>query len=198
MSPRAVFALVAASFSSSPVASLAQDAAPESPNTAIMGPPEPANGVSVTISPIHLAFPILELTAEVAIAPKLSAALIGGIGSVTATAPGIEQEFSAWEAGAHVRYYLTGDFDGGLQAGFEILMVGIDDNDPTVDASGDGLAFGPFIGWKWVAGAGFTFDGQLGIERLFATASASDGTASESASDETWVPLLNLNVGWSF
>ena len=42
--------------------------------------------------------------------------------------------------------------------------------------------------------AGFTFDAQLGFEHVSARASSGTSTAG----DKTFIPLLNLNVGWSF
>ena len=67
-------------------------------------------------------------------------------------------------------------------------------SDSNLSAKGEGVAVGPFLGYKYTADVGFTFDAQLGIERVFAKATS----GSSNASDSTYVPLLNLNVGWSF
>ena len=50
---------------------------------------------------------------------------------------------------------------------------------------------GSFLGYKIATDVGFTFDGQLGVEHVSAQ-------ADNGQSNKTWIPLLNLNIGWSF
>ena len=146
--------------------------------------------VSVTISPIHLTLPIVELTAEVRAADKAGVAAIAGVGKASG--------YPAWELGAQGRYYLLGSFDHGMQIGGEVLYLHMSTNQGAVQASGAGGAVGPFIGYKIAARFGLTFDVQLGAEYLFATANASNGASTATTSDSRLVPLLNLNLGWSF
>ena len=56
------------------------------------------------------------------------------------------------------------------------------------------VAVGPFLGYKVMSDAGFTFDRQLGFEHLSVQASAQ----GETASGKDMIVLLNLNIGWSF
>ncbi len=174
-------------------------------------PYEDDRRVSITFSPIHLLFPVFELTVEARIAHKLGVAIVAGGGTISSDdveyddGSGVRTEeitATVWEAGAQVRYYVFGGFDHGMQLGAEALYVhvSVDDVGSTnVSGTGEGLGIGPFVGYKIATRAGFTFDGQLGLQYYAVQAEASDDTG-ESASDEesAVAPMLNLNVGWSF
>lgn len=155
-------------------------------------PPEhPRRVFSLTISPIHLLLPVVELTGEARVHDKVGVALIAGAGKYTdPNVSGISA--TVYEAGAQVRVYVIGDFRHGMQVGGELLYLHL--NDDRVAISGEGLAVGPFLGYKIMIDAGFTFDAQLGFEHISARAEGSGATAN----DRTFIPLLNLNVGWSF
>jgi hypothetical protein len=155
-------------------------------------PPSPRRSFSLTISPLHLISPILELTGEVRAADKVGVAVVAGAGKVSDTTNGVKVSASALEAGAQVRYYALGDFGSGMQLGAEVLYLHVSDSN--LSATGQGVAAGPFVGYKYTADAGFTFDGQLGFEYLGVKASSAGSTAST----KKFFPLLNLNVGWSF
>jgi hypothetical protein len=179
-------------------------AVPEAPppagpaGTLVPQPPPPDEHpyryFSLTISPIHLTFPILELTGEARLADRFSVAGIFGVGKISDTdkATGIKIDATAVELGGHVRYYALGDFRHGMQVGAEVLYLHLADSRLVV--KGEGVAIGPFIGYKYTADIGFTFDTQVGVEYVGARASSTTASASDSA----WIPLLNLNVGWSF
>lgn len=157
--------------------------------------------LAVTISPIHLALPIVELTGEYAVQRKLGVAVIAGVGSVGVDySDGTSDSFTAWELGASGRYYVLGDFDHGMQVGAEVMFLGIsgDAREGTISASGQGLTAGGFVGYKIAADFGLTFDGQVGYQAILVGAQASDGEESASTSDSSGGVLLNLNVGWSF
>lgn len=161
--------------------------------------------MSVTFSPAHLLFPVVELTGEFKAHDRWSAALIGGYGSVTQknTAFG-EQTYDVWEAGGQARFYALGDFDHGMHLGAEVLYINvsnqIETSSGTVSGVGEGITVGPFIGYKVATALGFTFDGQVGYQRMGLGAEASNESSGETVSEEDsdWGPLLNLNVGWSF
>lgn len=146
--------------------------------------------ISFTFSPLHLILPIVEVTGEARLQPKLGVAGIVGVGSVGG--------FLAFELGAQGRYYLFGDFDNGMQIGGEVLYVNVSTTSGSIAATGNGLAVGPFIGYKFSASFGLTFDAQLGIEYDISLASASSGSTTTSAAQGGFIPLLNLNVGWAF
>jgi hypothetical protein len=156
--------------------------------------------ISLTISPLHLVLPVAEFTVEGRIVDSIGLAGILGLGSVTGEYDdGTTETFFAYELGGQFRYYLLGDFDHGMQIGLEALFVGVDTEIESVQAIGNGLAVGPFIGYKIAIDAGFTFDAQLGIQYLAIKAEASDASGtSATASEKRVIPLLNLNLGWSF
>ena len=65
--------------------------------------------VSVTVSPLHLVVPMVELTGEFRLDDKVGLAAIGGVGSSAGVA--------LWELGGQARYYFLGDFADGLLVG---------------------------------------------------------------------------------
>lgn len=130
--------------------------------------------VSVTVSPIHLAFPMVELTGEFALSDKGSAAAIVGIGET--------QGVSVWEVGGQGRYYFLGNFSRGVGFGGEVLYVGASSG----GYSASGAAVGPFVAGKYAFGFGLTGDLALGAQVV-----GIGGTSGV-------IPLININVGWSF
>lgn len=161
----------------------------------------PRRTVSVTISPIHLTMPVLELTGEFRVLDKLGLAVVLGGGKITPDqTPGLPSPpaIPIWEAGVQARYYVLGDFRHGMQVGGELMYLHASIDDGGVSAVADGFSMGPFLGYKVMADIGFTFDCQLGYQFMGVAGSATNGqmTASDSSSDHG--VLLNLNVGWSF
>lgn len=156
---------------------------------------------SLTISPIHLAFPVVELTGEMAVSPKLGIAGIGGFGSITAENNlGEKKSIPVLELGGQAAYYVVGSFRHGMQVGAEAmwLKVFIPEKEG-VSVSTNGLAIGPLLGYKWAARFGLTFLVQGGYQWLFAQAKGTDAAGNEiEASQDSGIPLLNLNAGWSF
>jgi len=180
----------------------AQAPAPE-PYRMPVSPALPDRSLSVTVSPVHLLFPMLEGTVEYRLGPRLGLAGVAGLGSISVESGADSTRFVAVEAGASVRYYPLGSFQGGLQVGAEALYVylAVDESTTSVVVSGasDGLSLGPFVGYKWTGRSGFTFDGQLGLAVAAYHAHAEDSAGGSSSADSSSVfPLLNLNVGWSF
>jgi hypothetical protein len=145
---------------------------------------------SITLSPLHLVMPLVEVTGEFKLADRVGLAVIGGAGRV--------EDYPVWEAGAQGRFYALGSFRGGLELGAELLALGVSVEEGGVTGTGVGLAMGPFVGGKYITDIGFTIDGQLGGSVVFASAQATDGTSTESQGSRTLTPLLNLNLGWSF
>ncbi len=102
-----------------------------------------------------------------------------------------------FEGGVQGRYYLLGSFENGMQIGAEMLGIYASTNagaSSGITATGTGLAVGPFLGYKYVAPFGLTLDLQGGVEVLAVSASGGGSSASAGAV----IPLLNLNIGWSF
>ncbi len=84
----------------------------------------------------------------------------------------------------------------GMQVGGELMIASADAQDMSAHVTGVGVAVGPFIGYKHTFGFGLTLDAQGGVEYVAGTASDQNSTAT--ATGDGAIPLINLNVGWSF
>jgi hypothetical protein len=185
-------------------------ARPAAPADPVLEPKDEDRTAYISISPFHLALPMVELTGEFKAHRKIGVAVIGGVGSVTVngtstsglTTTATKEKFGVWEVGGQLVSYPVGHFDHGMQLGVEVLYMGLTGSNPTggVDVTGaaNGLAMGPFVGYKLATRVGFSFNVQGGAEYVTARATANAGTATASASASAWIPLLNINVGWSF
>lgn len=153
------------------------------------------------MSPLHLVLPVFELTAEVRVADGFGIAAIAGIGAVTAEdSSGEDHRFSAYELGAQLVFYPLEAFDS-LQVGAEALYIKVereDDADADVSGVADGFALGPLVGYKLITNVGFTFVVQGGVQYVAYRAETTDGSGTSSDSESRFIPLLNLNLGWSF
>jgi hypothetical protein len=160
--------------------------------------------VSVTFSPLHLISPVFELQVEARVVPHFGVAVIGGIGSISAdaTAAGVgSQKFSVYEVGTQLVGYPLRSFDR-LQLGAELMWIHVGTetfNGEPIKANAGGLAVGPFVGYKLLAQVGFTFFVQGGFQYVAVKANASDDAGnSATAKQSSFIPLVNLNIGWSF
>jgi hypothetical protein len=186
----------------------AEAPAAAAPAEARAAAPKREHDVSLTFSPFHLLLPVFEVTGEYAVDDHFGVAVIAGYGSLpisTTTVYNVggssttsTEHVGVWELGGHVNYYVLGNFDHGMQLGAEILWVGasVGANDSHTSVVATGLAVGPYLGYKIATHVGFTFEANLGVEYLAARANTSDGTSS--AQEKKVIPLVNLNVGWSF
>jgi hypothetical protein len=154
-------------------------------------PEEPARMVSVTWSPAHLVLPLVELTAEFTPMRHWGLSVIGGYGSVTDNMSKVSGR--AIEAGGQINYYPLRDF-AGLDLGVEALYLSLDDVNVDSSATAAGLAIGPFVGYKALFPIGLTLVAQLGFEVVAVKGESSTSMAKENG----FIPLLNLNAGWSF
>ena len=180
----------------------AQDGAEVAPADDAMTAASQGHRTALTISPIHLAISVVEVTAEQMVAPKMGAALIAGIGKRAEN----EDWGSVWELGAQFRYYALGDFNHGLQLGAEVVHIGVSASESLggikVDATAGGTTYGAFAGYKVAADFGLTFDIQIGYMAMLLTgeaqATVGNQTVSATDSDTDAGALVNLNLGWSF
>ena len=86
----------------------------------------PRRVFSLTISPIHLFLPVVELTGEARVHDKVGVALIAGAGKYSdPNVTGISA--TVYEAGGQVRVYVIGDFRHGMQLGGELLYLHLSD-----------------------------------------------------------------------
>jgi hypothetical protein len=163
-------------------------------------PPSPRD-VSLTVSVGRLLLPLLEVEAEVRIGSMLGLAAFGGAGVVSVeTEESGNESLAAYELGAKVLFYPIETFEN-LELGAEFLYINIssdDLGDDHVEGFATGIAVGPLLGYKTISEKGFTFSVQGGIAYIALHAEASSETDSAEESEQTWMPLLNLNLGWSF
>lgn len=147
--------------------------------------------IAVTISPLHLLSPILELTTEFRVDDRVGVAAIGGFGRV-------DREFWAFLAGGQMRWYALGSFAHGLQLGGQLLYLHVNSSDidgSGIGGAGNGLALGPFLGYKFTSSVGLTVEVQGGVQVLAIDTAADDGSTARGGS---FGPLANANIGWSF
>jgi hypothetical protein len=155
--------------------------------------------VSLTVSPVHLVLPLFEVTAEARLVPGLGAAAIVGAGSlaIDANDPSVDGDrASVYELGAQVVGYPIAPFRS-LELGVEAVWLHAslpEEAGVHVSATGQGLAVGPFLGYKVLTSGGFTFVVQGGAQYLALRAESSE----QSAEDKRVIGLVNLNLGWSF
>ena len=152
--------------------------------------------VSITVSPIHLILPIVEVTGEFRVADKVGVAGIAGAGTIPQA--NSSPPLFGLELGGQFRYYVLGSFIHGLQLGAELLLAHVRGSIGAATGAGTGISISPFLGYKIASNVGFTFDAQLGPSFNVAGASASQGGQTASASNSGVGVLLNLNIGWSF
>jgi hypothetical protein len=155
---------------------------------------------SLTLSPIHLVFPIYEFTGEYAVDPQFGVAGILGAGSITVQNDlDDDVKIPVFEFGGQAMYYALGSFRHGLQLGGEMVYIKISPpKDEGVSIDLNGLTFGPLIGYKFISSFGLTFLAQAGWQFLTAQVKATDESGQEiEGSGSGGFPNLNLNVGWS-
>jgi len=90
-----------------------------------------------------------------------------------------------------------------LELGAEAMYVHVSTTEPVGDydatAVGGGVAIGPLVGFKFIAGPGFTGFVQLGVSYAVIHAEANDNTGATASDDvNDFLVNLNLNLGWSF
>ncbi|HSD87517.1 MAG TPA: hypothetical protein VLB44_08375, partial [Kofleriaceae bacterium] len=149
---------------------------------------------------IRLIIPVVEFTVEYRVMDQLGVSIELGGGKRTISTGGTDVSGTELEGGAQVRYYLLGDFHKGLELGAEILDEHVKFDEPlpagVAGAAAGGVTVGPFAGYKIATHAGFTFEAQLGA-RYLAVDPPVTGQGAPTI-DSRWLPLLHLNIGWSF
>lgn len=197
------------------VPSLALAEAPAPEETAPAAVPaleveEELRDVAVTLAPANLMFGVVKLNGELRVRDEWGLQVSLGAGSFKSVA--------VREAGGQLRWYAIGDFDHGMQVGLEVMYIDLqfdleELNDAGVPVEAEaGLvatAVGPFVGYKIAFDGGFTLEAQLGIQRYGAKAHAGfdlsrlheelDGVSATLAKEGSfYLPLTNVNLGWSF
>lgn len=164
--------------------------------------------VALSLSPIHLLLPVVEVQGEYLFHDSFSAALILGYGKVDATVTrtysngAVDKEtitFDVFELGAQFRGYFWGGSEGGAYAGAEVVYLQVDGELDDVVGVAAGTTIGPFVGYKWTWD-NFFIDLNGGVQFLAVAAEAEDQSSGERDGEESSEvgPLLNFNLGWSF
>lgn len=166
-------------------------------------PPAPEHRLTVLWAPLRLVVPLVELTVEYRVADKIGASItLGGGKRTLSTGNNMDVPGNELEGGAQARYYALGDFSRGVELGAELLYERVRFDEPlpagVVGVAAGGLTVGPFVGYKVATKRGFTFEGQLGARYLVVEPPVQGSAAGMPAIESTWLPLLHLNVGWSF
>lgn len=160
------------------------------------------NSVALSVSPIHLLFPVFEVTAELLVSPQFSVALVAGAGSIsietTSNGDTTTDKFTVYELGAQGRYYFYGTAQEGALAGVELMYAHVSGETDGASGVGKGLGVGPIVGYKWVWDSGFFIDLNGGVLFLVAEGEATDGEETSSSEASSVGPNLNFNLGLSF
>ncbi|MCB9585907.1 MAG: hypothetical protein H6718_10955 [Polyangiaceae bacterium] len=166
-----------------------QPGATPEPDDAKRGP----SSVSISLSLLHLIGPLAEGTLE--LRPFDHVGIAGVLGRGNFTVDGTD--YTVWEYGGQLNIYSSA-FDGLAITGEVFRFSGEGEPEPGVKGSGRGTLLSGLIGYKGITTAGFTLIIQGGFTRVLAEVTAEHpqlGSASEDAS--TWLPMANLNLGWT-
>ena len=163
---------------------------------------KPGPKLTVMWAPLRLIVPLVEFTAEYRVLDKLGVSLTVGAGKRTVESSGDKASGTEIEGGAQVRYYVIGDFDHGMELGVEALEEYVKFDEPlpagVIAVAAGGFTVGPFVGYKVATGAGFTFEAQLGARYLVVEPAVQGASGASFGDVDKWLPLLHLNIGWSF
>ena len=96
-----------------------------------------------------------------------------------------DEKRTALEFGAQGIYYLFGNFGKGTELGLDARTVRFKGDGKLMEL-GDGVAVGPFIGYKRIFGPGVTLEAQLGVQAAF------------DKDDTRAIAFAMLGAGWSF
>jgi len=160
-----------------------------------------SSSASITVSPVHLMHPslrTLEVTAEFPLGDRVGLAAIGAYGH-----PNVDPIFGGSgnlsltiiEAGAQLRYYVTGGFRNGAHLGIEALATRIT-NDDNGD-NGISVTAGPLLGYKFYW-AGIALDLQVGLGVYASSRELTSDTVLELSQATGFSPFANINAGFTF
>jgi hypothetical protein len=173
---------------------------------------------SVTLSTLNLAKPILsdetvsfgpefEVFGEFNLADTFGVGPVLAYGHATSRTTEGPIGFDPIRIGLQGLWYPVGDFAHGMQLGvhtdYTHVWGGGESDGIRVQATAGGPSVAGLVGYKLVAGPGFTLMTQLGGGAQFLTASGSaqadDGTERDAESSAVAPKILfNINLGWSF
>jgi hypothetical protein len=193
-----VLSTVALASAAAPATATAQVAPPAMTPRALeaMPPPSRPPHGTVSLSPLHLAADMLEVTVETSIPtlPRLAPAVTLGVRA--ADGPDERANFGM-SFGASVAYYVLGSFSTGVALGLEGQLSSLDHQDVTGTVAplvvGDGAEASLWIGGKWTAPIGAAVTAQLGV----AWRRDLDTYDGDMVGPDRVRPIANLLVGWT-
>ena len=150
--------------------------------------------VSITLSTLPLIEPVVQIAAEWHAQKD-----VGFAGFIAAGG----NEGPIFATGIQLIWYALGDFEHGVQLGGD-LMFSIVDRASNVDLyeDGTGIALAAFAGYKLVMPFGFTANLQGGIRMTQSKRLIEYTVGGSLVSYYDYklepLPLVNINVGWSF
>ena len=157
--------------------------------------------LTVMWAPIRLVVPLVEITGELRVRDHLGAVLILGGGKRDLESNGMTISGTELEVGAQLRYYPMHAFSG-LHVGGEVLDEYVRFEEPlppgVVGVAAGGVTAGAFAGYKMLRASGFTFEAQAGARYLVIDPPFTGMIPAMPPSGSRWLPVLHLNVGWSF
>ena len=141
-----------------------------------MPPPfweDDAHTITLSISPLYLMVPMIELTAEFRVEDTRSWTVFGGVGRWGSD--------PIYDVGGQVREYVLGDFDDGINLGAEVMYSNVN----WTGKYDKNVAFGPFVG------------GKISIS-LFTVELQGGGHVVIDRDSIQLAPLINFTTGISF
>jgi hypothetical protein len=175
-------------------------AQPETPSAERDAPDD--RRLTIMWAPIRAIIPLVEVTAEYRAADKIGVMLELGGGRRTISNGMTDITGTEYEAGAQARYYVFGSFTRGWQIGAEVLDEYVAFHEPlppgVVAAAAGGVTAGAFGGYKIATRVGFTFEAQLGARYLVMDPHVTGTGMPTVDSSAKLLPLLHINVGWTF
>lgn len=161
-----------------------------------MPPPAARPNGTLSLSPVHLAADMLEVTGEVSMPglPRLAVAVMLGVRA--ADGPD-ERANVGLSFGGSIAYYLLGSFATGAAIGLEGQLSSLDEQDVPGSVAplvvGDGAEASLWLGGKWTSPIGAAVTAQVGA----AWRRDLDTHDGDMVGPSRVRPIVNLLVGWT-
>ena len=173
---------------------------------------------TITVSPLAMISPIAYVSAELHLAGNIGVAGIGALGRAKSCGPDagyIEAQLGACTGPSGTSFGLGGQFNyyfmhpfAGVHAGLEVMYghtrySGTDSADVAYALEDTSFRAGPYLGYKLIAGAGFTLLAQVGAVYANTTSKVESmngavSTANPSMQHGALASLVKLQLGWTF
>tara|TARA_B110000037_G_scaffold221096_1_gene290824 strand:- start:388 stop:888 length:501 start_codon:yes stop_codon:yes gene_type:complete len=143
--------------------------------------------LSITFNSTQIAQNTLQVQQEFALRPKIGLGFSEGFGL-------LEDERS-YQIGLLARYYVLGDFNGGIGIGGDISYTGYILEGTSQNLSGHLLSPSILMIGKYIFDVGFTIEPVIGVQysSLFAKIPIQDSVIITT----DWDTIIGLRLGWS-